>query len=94
MKVKQNQLKRQIRKAMAENSKLNIKLDLQLFAQQITDSPINVSCGLFIFNLGLFGSVSIQNLSITLDFNYLLVDFLFNLDFINICSLLFYSYSI
>lgn len=49
---------------MAENSKLNIKLELQLFAQQINDSPIHVSCGLFIFNLGLFGSVSIQYMSI------------------------------
>ena len=60
MKMKQNHLLSQIRKAIDENSKLNIKLELQLFAQQITDSPIDVSCGLFTFNLGLFGSVSIQ----------------------------------
>ena len=57
--MKQNKLLRQVRKAMDEHSRLNIKLELQLFAQQITDSPIYVSCGLFKFNLGLFGSVSI-----------------------------------
>lgn len=79
---------------MDRNSRLNIKLELQLFAQQITDSPINVSCGLFMFNLGLFGSVSLSNLSINGTINYLLIDFSFNLDFINICSLLFHTHSI